>query len=333
MRTAVAALCGVVLLAGCTGLGGQTDADRFRQLQETAADSTYHPAYTLDVQGAGGIGSMIAGAVKGIDIYQRGTDRKIVASLSLLGTTSTTALFTDGGHTVTCSEEQALTGGTTLHCRPGGDTDAVSDLVRLDAVNASAVNYTGTRTVADRPCSRFLVPPRAFDTDATPGSELTGTDTAEDGLRSVSVCLDKEKGYLAEIVINASTGSGGDSEIGGSGSADELSLALRVDSHSDTVTDADLALPRAVGVASYCSTDTARIGLTPFRSGVGSVTVQAGGRNDTVAVGAAWQETNHSLSTDRVGIDGTVDVFGPDGVSTVECSTSSLDLDFGNITR
>ncbi len=310
-----AVLALVVAVSGCSSfMDSRSPMQKFQDLSEERESSTYHVKYSLSMPALGEIGSSLSGI--DIQLYNMDGKRKSVVSSSL-GTSSVTANYRIGNHTVTCEEGGLYSEGVSCRMGESGEMDFTGSLLEG---GVAEINYTGSRTIAGRSCEMFTVVPNEteeLDMSYTSGSVV------------MDVCLDSEKGYFALLAVNSST----DSELGGSSS--DTVLRMKVTEHDEKVSQSDLRIPVSVGVDSYCSSSDSldsEVSITPFQD-LDQATLSVNGENRSVKLRGRFEAKDVAISDEEL-VEGSnqIAVYTGDGKQTDSCSYydySDFDYSYG----
>lgn len=248
-----------------TGNGG-TAPSNLSAAAERAAQSTYQVSYTLS---RGNVTPSIN--ITAVTAYRSG------------GTARKTVTVRSGATTRTFSTYSPSSTSLTVLCGdigPGPETCTtdhpylyislipLTDLLAIEPAADEVTSQAGGRFL-DRPCDRYTM---NLTTDQlyAPVAGQTATNPTRSEPVTVEACLDRQDGYVADLVLRTAGGGTGDA------------FRMQAASRNASLPEAVFTEPRLVAIAADCSGSNATATLTALASSVANTTLSVDGTNRTV---------------------------------------------------
>lgn len=275
-----------------------SDEKKYSSLANRSSNSTYHVEYGMNFE-AGLDNELITESIENaeVDLYSYEGSIKSLVTISVMGTTSTTATFPmeDSNRLIQCKEIIGLSSGSvscSLSANSTGGTDMMATspsqdfTEKLDKVD---VSYEGMKTIAGRECASF---------DLAMPSDLLNRSNVEGEVLG-HFCIDQEKGYMARMAVDMTT------KTSGLGEKRDVHLGFNAMNYDTAVSKNDVEVPKDVIVDLKCRNDMkARIYAYEY-SGDLDISINNESKQEQIVRGKI---RNFNLTESRVGGTNTLNV-------------------------
>ncbi len=300
----------VVVASGCSYLERSTPEQQYRELSQKAESSTYHVTYDISVGGSDALTSMIGDP----ELYSYEGKTKMVMTANFMGMSSTTAVYSFGNRSVTCKDGASILGDSGISCElgdSGSETVSLTDMNEEyeDDLDRVDIEVTGTRKIAGRTCKMFSM--------KVPADVLNSSQY--DSGAEMGVCLDTEKGYVADMGMNITK----QSELAGNTSQNVLRMTVK--SYDDQVSASDVEIPVKASVDLEYRCDPFEAEIVSFSS-ISDAELSVNGQNRTLNLEAGERRTVQLDEASKVDGENEVVLYA-DGKSSATCTDYGFGFD------